>query len=229
MLPEVDSTLAATLVLVCKRPLLGHGKQRLAAKIGERQALQVAEHLLGCALEDLHSWSGPTVIAPDSSERFDWASALVPHARCVPQICGNLGERLNTLDQMLRAAGHRRLMFIGSDAPALRLDDYQMACTALREADTVLIAASDGGVVLMASNRPWPDLAGLPWSTDELGQALAAACRQAGHSVSTCGESFDIDEPRDLSRALVELADDQRPARLRLRQVMARLCEGAPV
>lgn len=229
MLPEVDATLTATLVLVCKRPLLGHGKQRLAAWIGERQALQIAEHLLGCALEDLHSWSGPTVIAPDSSEHFDWASALVPHARCVPQACGNLGERLNTLDQMLRAAGHRRLVFIGSDAPALRLDDYQRARTALREADTVLIAASDGGVALMASNRPWPDLARLPWSTEELGQSLAAACRQAGHSVSICGESFDIDEPRDLARAWVELADDQRPARLRLRQVMATLRQEAPV
>jgi glycosyltransferase A (GT-A) superfamily protein (DUF2064 family) len=97
----------------------------------------------------------------------------------------------------------------------------------LSETDTVTIAASDGGVTLMASNRPWPDLAGLPWSTAGLGQALAAACRQAGHSVSVCGESFDIDEQADLIRALAELTDDQRPARLRLRCVLGRVCQGA--
>ncbi|MNC79718.1 hypothetical protein D3C75_1322760 [compost metagenome] len=79
----------------------------------------------------------------------------------------------------------------------------------------------------MASNRPWPDLSGLSWSTAELGRELAEACRKAGHSVSVCGESFDIDEPADLARALDELAYDQRPARLRLRCVLASVCQGA--
>ncbi|MOA17327.1 hypothetical protein D3C78_1375830 [compost metagenome] len=79
----------------------------------------------------------------------------------------------------------------------------------------------------MASNRPWPDLAALPWSTAELGQALAEACRKAGHSLTVCGETFDIDEQADLPRALDELADDQRPARRSLRCILARLHLGA--
>lgn len=224
---KANATTAATLVLVCKRPALGHGKQRLAAQIGEPQALRVAEQLLGCALEDVRAWPGPTVIAPDQADHLGWAGALAPQALCVAQTSGNLGERLNALDHALRSAGHRRLVFIGSDAPALRPEHYSQVRIALGMTDTVLLAASDGGVTLMASNRPWPDLAGLPWSRAGLGQALAAACRQAGHSVSVCGESFDIDEQEDLNRALAELADDQRPARLRLRCVMARLCQGA--
>lgn len=224
---EANATTAATLVLVCKRPSLGHGKQRLAAQIGAPQALQVAEQLLVCALEDLHAWPGPTVIAPDMAEHLDWARTLAPQALCVAQASGNLGERLNTLDRSLRADGHRRLVFIGSDAPALQPEHYQQIRIALEGTDTVTIAASDGGVTLMASNRPWPDLVGLPWSTAGLGQALAAACRQAGHSVSVCGESFDIDEQEDLIRVLAELSDDQRPARLRLRCVLGRVCQGA--
>lgn len=224
---ELNATTAATLVLVCKRPSLGHGKQRLATQIGEPQALRVAEQLLGCALEDLRAWPGPTVIAPDMAEHLAWARALAPEALCLPQASGNLGERLNALDHSLRAAGHCRLVFIGSDAPALRPEHYQRVRIALGEADTVLIAASDGGVTLMASNRPWPDLAALPWSTAELGQALAEACRKAGHSLTVCGETFDIDEQADLTRARCELADDQRPARRSLRGILARLHLGA--
>lgn len=227
MSTEAHAKTAATLVLVCKRPALGHGKQRLAAQIGEPQALRVAEQLLGCALEDFRTWPGPTVIAPDQAEHLGWARALAPQALCLAQTSGNLGERLNALDHALRAAGHRRLVFIGSDAPALRPEHYHQVRIALSKTDTVLLAASDGGVTLMASNRPWPDLAGLPWSSAGLGQALAAACRKAGHSVSVCDESFDIDEPADLARALEELAHDQRPARLRLRCVLARVCQGA--
>lgn len=213
-----------TLVLVCKRPALGHGKQRLAASLGAAPACTIAERLLDCALEDLEHWPGATVIAPDQAEHREWACAQAPQAQCLAQTPGNLGERLNALDRTLRAAGHRTLVFIGSDAPALRECDYQEVRDALDEVDTVLLAARDGGVVLMASNRPWPDLAALPWSSAGLGQALADACRGAEHSLRVCSESFDIDEPADLKHALHELADDPRPARCRLLHTLAASC-----
>ncbi|SFP81764.1 hypothetical protein SAMN05216229_10685 [Geopseudomonas sagittaria] len=215
------SAIPPTLVLVCKRPALGHGKQRLAVSLGTQQAWRIAERLLDCALEDLVHWPGATVIAPDRTEHRDWAGARAPLSRCLAQTPGNLGERLNALDRTLRAAGQRSLVFIGSDAPALGEDDYRQVREALAEVDTVLLAARDGGVVLMASNRPWPDLAALPWSTPALGQALAAACRAAGHSLRVCGESFDIDEPADLQHALRALAEDPRPARRRLLHTLA--------
>lgn len=204
------------LILVCKRPALGHGKQRLAARLGARAALEIAERLLDCALEDLAHWPGARVIAPDAAAHRSWASELLPDCRCIAQSAGNLGERLNALDRQLRAAGERTLVFIGSDAPALNEEDYRRVRKALGEVDSVLLAARDGGVVLMASSRPWPDLAELPWSTPQLGESLADACRQAGHSLRVCGESFDVDEPADLARTRRALTDDPRPARQRL-------------
>lgn len=206
----------AALVLICKRPALGHGKQRLAVQIGVERALDIAEHLLGCALEDLRSWPGPVVISPDQRDACDWAIQQAPQALCLAQAAGNLGERINNLDHSLRGLGHRQLLYIGSDAPALTSDDYRRVHTALETQDTVLVAARDGGVVLMASNLPWPDLAALPWSTPELGQALADACRRVGHAVALCGESFDIDEQADLPLAVQALAEDPRAARRRL-------------
>ncbi|HAQ86648.1 MAG TPA: DUF2064 domain-containing protein [Pseudomonas sp.] len=213
----------AALVLICKRPALGHGKQRLAVQVGLERALNIAEHLLDCALEDLRSWSGPVVIAPDQRDACDWATQLMPQALCLAQTAGNLGERINNLDHSLRGRGHRQLLYIGSDAPALTPDDYQRVHAALETRDTVLVAARDGGVVLMASNLPWPDLADLPWSTPELGHALTETCRRAGHSVSLSGELFDIDEKADLPLAAQALADDPRAARRRLLKTLNNL------
>ncbi|MCQ4260458.1 DUF2064 domain-containing protein [Stutzerimonas stutzeri] len=210
------------LVLVCKRPALGYGKQRLAAQVGAESALQIAEHLLDCALEDLNDWPGAVVIAPDHPDACGWAQQQAPHAFCLAQQNGNLGDRLNALDRGLRDRGHHALAFIGSDAPALTQADYQRVRTALHSYDTVLIRARDGGVTLMASNRPWPDLTDLPWSTPRLGDALANVCLGEGHSVEWCGQCFDIDEQADLSFARQQLADDPRPARRALMALLDR-------
>lgn len=211
------------LVLVCKRPAPGHGKQRLAARLGTAAALEIAERLLDCALEDLAAWPGARVIAPDAAQHCAWAAGRLPECLCLAQPPGNLGERLNALDRRLRAAGHHALAFIGSDAPALAEEHYRTVRAALAEVDTVLLAARDGGVVLMASRRPWPDLAGLPWSTPGLGAALAESCRRAGHSLRVCGESFDVDEAADLLQVRRHLAGDPRPARQQLLAALAGL------
>lgn len=215
-----------TLVLLCKRPAPGHGKQRLAATLGTTQACTVAQALLDCALEDLAHWPGPRVIAPDRAEDDAWAQQQSPEALCLAQVPGSLGQRLNDLDRRLRARGHRQLLFIGSDAPALGAPLYRRVCAALREHDAALLAARDGGVVLLASVRPWPDLAELPWSTPQLGAALAHACRAAGMRVGLCGESFDIDREADLEPARRALADDPRPARRRLLACLEQIRHG---
>lgn len=89
----------ATLVLVCKRPALGFGKQRLVARLGMEVTKRVAEVLLVCALEDAYNWTDPIVIAPASPHDHDWAVALssLMHSSVMvlPQVSGNLGQRLN--------------------------------------------------------------------------------------------------------------------------------------
>ena len=205
------------LVLLCKRPALGHSKQRLAAQIGLQPALRVAELLLDCALEDLQQWPAVKVLAPDHAQHLVWAQALCPQALVLAQAEGNLGQRLNDLDQRLRALGQRQLLFIGSDAPALQASDFARVAALLESTDSVLLNARDGGVVLMASKRAWPDLSQLPWSTGQLGKALADCCVDAGHSLQIAGESFDIDHQQDLLLLAKTLQTDQRPARVRLR------------
>ena len=226
----IDSTAAEAptastpcLVLLCKHPALGHSKQRLAQQIGLQPALEIAQLLLDCALEDLQQWPAPKVIAPDHSRHLPWAQALCPQALGVAQHDGNLGQRLNDLDRRLRNLGLQRLLYIGSDCPALQPSDYRRVAYLLESNDTVLLGARDGGVVLMASNRSWPDLSALPWSTEHLGTALFDCCQRAGHSVVWAGELFDIDHKEDLYALPSLLAQHGCPARLSLGHALQQL------
>ena len=207
----------ATLVLVCKRPAAGIGKQRLAANLGIARTHQVATALLACALEDACDWPGPVVIAPASAEDVEWAwdlsTSISSSVAIMPQATGNLGQRLNALDQVLRAQGMEQLVFIGSDAPGLSAADYAAARSALQHTDVALIPARDGGVVLMANRRAWPDLYLLPWSSNQLGTALMDICRVAGQSVKTFGQGYDVDEIDDFLKLTALLQQDSRPAR----------------
>lgn len=217
----------AALVLVCKRPASGMGKQRLAASMGREAANCIGEALLACSLEDAQDWPGPVVIAPSHTADYAWAGRLLPYkrqkVRVQPQTCGNLGQRLNALDTVLRDGGLEHLIYIGSDAPALAAVDYTAAREALLEYDVVLKRAVDGGVVLMGSRRPWPSLSGLPWSTADLGSTLADCCRAAGQSVVILPEGFDVDRQDDVVHLITALKTDQRPARRALHRLTSDL------
>jgi rSAM/selenodomain-associated transferase 1 len=214
----------AVLVVFCRRPRLGEGKQRLARALGAAQTLAIAQALLECALEDALAWPGELVIAPQSAAETSWARGLLERAASVqPQPPGNLGERLNAVDCAVRALGHERVLFIGSDAPSLTVSDLLAAQTALDAADVVLLPARDGGVTLMGSRLPWPDLAPLPWSEPTLAQGLQACCRSHARCVTRLPDSYDVDEVSDLSTARRALADDDRPARRRLHELLVKV------
>lgn len=215
------------LVLVCKRPILGNGKQRLVASLGIGITQQVASALLACALEDACEWPDPVVIAPAEVSDTEWAQALaavIPSpVIIVPQIAGNLGQRLNALDQTLRAQGMKQLIFIGSDAPGLTATDYLVARVALQHSDVALIPALDGGVVLMGNRCAWPDLSALPWSSGQLGITLKYACHCVGLSVATLEQNYDVDEPHDVMKLASLLQQDARPARRALLELVTTL------
>ena len=220
----MDALSGPVLVVFCRRPRLGQGKHRLARALGATAALAIAQALLECALEDALAWPGGLVIAPEHPAEARWAQGLLERAASVqPQPPGNLGERLNAVDRAVRAAGHERVLFIGSDAPSLTLSDLLAAQAALDGSDVVLVPARDGGVTLMGSRQAWPDLAPLPWSEPTLGQRLEECCRSHGRSVTRLPESYDVDEVSDLGTARHALAADDRPARRRLHELLVKI------
>ena len=216
----------STLVVFCRRPVLGTGKQRIAASLGAVAALELAEHLLATALEDAVEWPGPVILAPASRADGDWAGRLLPgNSQVIPQPEGNLGTRINAVDEIARNAGHAHLIYIGSDAPVRKPDYFATARSALATHDVVLGSAADGGVTLMGAGVAWPDLAGLPWSTRALGESLELACVESGLTVYSLDQCYDIDVAADLPRLYDDLGADSRPARRRLHQWLATIVQ----
>lgn len=205
---------AATLVIFCKRPQIYQGKQRLAATIGAKSALRIAEALLDCALEDANAWPGKVVLTISNQEDALWASSLLTRAHdVIVQNAGNLGQRINSIDNQLRALDHQKLVFIGTDAPMLTENHYKQTINGLCHHDIILSKADDGGVVIMANSQPWPDIADLPWSTEHLGTALTQSCLTKELNLAYITSGYDIDIEQDLSKLNHDLKEDSRHAR----------------
>jgi rSAM/selenodomain-associated transferase 2/rSAM/selenodomain-associated transferase 1 len=209
-------TNSSILVIFCRRPMPGIGKQRIAASLGKQKALEISELLLHAAIEDARDWPGPVVIAPASAADSDWAMALLPDAVVIPQQGDTLGSRIQYVDKQILAQGGEHILIIGSDAPALTPYMLTMAAESLQTHDAVLIPARDGGVTLMGSAKNWPDLTELPWESPQLAEALRAACTRHDLSISTLPESYDIDTRDDLLFARDDLAADPRTTRQKI-------------
>ena len=216
-----------TLVIFCKRPLYGQGKQRIAATLGKGAAYQVACGLLNCALEDARNWPGPVVLSPGSESDREWAEdLLLINYQVVPQCEGNLGLKLNFVDQLLRKQGASRLLFVGTDAPEHKEQCYIEFDQLLQQHDMVFSPAADGGVTAMGGSHAWPALENLPWSTPQLGEKLASACTDSGFQVAFSSIGYDVDTEADLRRLRESLLNDFRPARRQLLQLIQVLFDG---
>ena len=213
---------AAILVIFCRRPAIGIGKRRLASHIGEVPAADIATLLLAATLEDAAGWPGPVILAPAEANDAAWAATLLDRSLSViPQLAGNLGERLQTVDRIVRAEQPGAIIYIGSDAPVLTENDYSAARTALLHHDVVLAPALDGGVTLMGARCPWPELADLPWSSERLYASLSERCTTHGLRVASLATGYDVDVAADLHRLCADLKTDRRPAR---QMLYRRLC-----
>ena len=221
------NSMAATLVIFCKRPTLGQGKQRLAQAIGAEHALLIAEALLACAIEDANQWPGSVFIACSEHRDLIWAQSLMVNADIIAQLpvrlSGNLGQRLNFVDNKLRHMGHQQLVFIGTDAPLLTPEHYQATIASLNHHDMVFSHADDGGVTILANNVPWPLLDSLPWSSEKLSEAISQLCQAQQRNIDYILPSYDIDHRDDLLKLMVDLPTDRRPARQALLNIIYQL------
>jgi len=200
------------LILMFKAP--HRSKRRLAQQIGVALATRAAAHLCDCALEDMSQWSGPVCFAPAAEPDDSWLQSHVgsPVSTLVQQE-GNLGERINFINDSLWAQALQRQIFIGIDCPQLHNDYLQGASKALDQHDVVLGPATDGGVVLMGARCLWPRLHRLAWSRSTLMAELKLVCEANGLAVSTLEPLADVDTVDDFQALAPHLSSDARPAR----------------
>jgi rSAM/selenodomain-associated transferase 1 len=197
------------LIVFAKAPRAGFAKTRLAAALGEAGAARIARALLDSALRaaiaaanaagaSVELCAAPT---PDDTAFGRWRRT--PGLRLAAQGEGDLGARMRRAFERARDSGARRVLLLGTDAPALDAAALAAALAALDHQDAVLVPAHDGGYAAIGlrlrRGRPLPRVfEAMPWSTAAVWRRTQARLVRAGHRVKRMPAVADIDTPADL-------------------------------
>lgn len=184
------------LIIFVKNPELGKVKTRIAATVGDAEALRIYRELLGHTQRvtlqvdaTRYLYYGNYINEADQWLTTDYHKLL--------QSKGDLGDRMHaainhTLTQCSKA------ILIGSDCASLTPGHLQDALQKLDDADVVLGPTYDGGYYLIGMKTAHRQLfEGIEWSTAEVYQQTIAAAQQQDLSVATLPTLSDIDHEED--------------------------------
>ena len=132
-------SLARHLVIFARCPRLGAGKTRLAAGIGQMQALRFQRVMLAQTFRRLANdprWTTWLAITPDRSG--PWPANI----GTLPQGGGNLGTRMASCARRLPPGA---VLIIGVDIPGISADEINRAFRLLGDRTAVFGPAADGG------------------------------------------------------------------------------------
>lgn len=197
------TTTADALLVFARAPELGETKTRLAAGLGQQQALDAYRLMVERTLDTcVQSGLPVTLCLTDSTTETEaWLrSGLFSRMQ---QVGGDLGERMfNAIRSALRA-GHRRVVLIGVDCPVMTTDYLHDAFDKLHHADLVLGPVEDGGYVLIGMRAEHSMLfEGINWGSADVLAATLTRARQAGLIVELLEQLWDVDTPQDWARYL---------------------------
>lgn len=190
-----------TLCIFARTPELGRVKQRLAAELGDAQALAAHERLLKRTI--LHT------LGTSRYETELWLTAVTPALpvwlvvdgiRLNEQPPGDLGQRMQRVMERTLAEADRCVL-IGSDCPDIDANYVAAAFDALDNADVVFGPAEDGGYALVGIKRSVPALfAESTWGDAGVLARALDRLAGAGVEVTLLPQVYDVDEATDWQR-----------------------------
>ena len=188
-----------------KNEVLGKVKTRLAAGVGEEQALEIYRQLLDktyLALRDI------SVSITTYFSEFIPDNPIHSAENKLVQVGQDLGERMKNAFAENFESGMEKVVLIGTDCPSLEGIHLAQAFEALDQSDLVLGPARDGGYYMIGMKRRADFLfEGITWSTElVLSQTLALAAAQ-GMQTSLLPVLEDIDTLEDWERYCSQIGD----------------------
>lgn len=196
-----------TLVVFAKAPIPGQVKTRLARRVGDRAAADLAAAFLLDTVDRARASGARVLLAFDPPEEKAWFREHAPAASLFPQPDLDFGARVLAAVRAARAAGADRVVVVGMDSPHVPADRWAEAFTALEHRDLCLGPSEDGGYYLIGLRDPHAELfAGIPWGTAGVLDATRARAAALGLSLAELAQDFDVDEEPDLRRLADVLA-----------------------
>jgi hypothetical protein len=205
---------SAAIGIICKAPLPGRSKTRLATAIGAEAASQLS----ACFLRDVAAAidavperlgrRGYGVYAPAGTEQI-MRDLLPNNFGLLLQAGEDLGEVLLDSTRALLDAGHDCVLLVNGDSPTLPTRLLIQAIEALREPGErmVLGPASDGGYYLIGLKHPHHQLfKRIAWGTDTVAQTTCERAAEIALATTLLPEWYDIDDVETLRWLQEELA-----------------------
>lgn len=195
------------LLIFVKTPLPGKVKTRLAADIGDEQAVRIYRQLID------HTKVVAARVDPDIQKQV-WYSGKQPpkqfwesnNVQLLQQPEGSLGQKMASAFMSGFQSGFQKIVIVGSDCYQLRARHISQAFERLKKFEVVLGPSLDGGYYLLGMSR-WmqPLFKNKSWSTDRLYTETVATLRQHKLRYSELEPLNDIDTLEDLEKSSLNL------------------------
>ncbi len=203
----------AAIALFARAPIPGRVKTRL---IGSLSAEEVADLYRAFVLD---VWEMLSVLAREAKlflyadrEHQEWHALAGGSTRL--QKGADLGERMLRCFEEMQAAGHRPLLILGSDSPALAPETIAPWVELLGRHPSLLGPAEDGGYYAIGCRAPHPRMfERVEWSGPHTLAQTAAALEHCGLPPGYLPLHYDVDAPLDLERLRREVSLGQHTSR----------------
>lgn len=141
------------LLIFTRNPELGKCKTRLAAKVGDQNALDIYKFLLAHTVKITKQLNVEKQVHYSVAVRENdiWNNAIFAKKL---QKGGDLGERMLNAFAKGFADGFQNIIIIGSDMYDMTQSDLENAFTQLENHDFVIGPAVDGGYYLLGMRKP---------------------------------------------------------------------------
>ncbi len=200
------------IAIFVKTPALSPSKTRLAAGIGEKQALEFYLHSLKATESFVSEANAEPIWAVAEHEGLKdpiWANFDIMQSGE-----GDIGGRQHHVYETLLKT-HDKVLLIGADSPQNTADNLNSAIAALDSHDFVIGPANDGGYYLFGGKTSLPMEAweSVPWSTEETLEAFEANLLSKPFRLTML---TDVDTEADLKFLLKEVPNYLTPAQQNL-------------
>lgn len=186
------------LIIFTKNPELGKVKSRLAATIGDENALHVYLYLLDYT---------KGITEPLKLDKAVFYTNTIPENDLWSEVGyqqylqdgKNLGERMKNAFQKGFENGYASIVIIGSDCAEITSDTITDAFACLQKSDVVVGPSKDGGYYLLGMNQQHPELfENKSWSTPALMEETKATLQALQLTTAYLPLLNDVDEEADL-------------------------------
>ena len=146
------------LLIFTRNPELGKVKSRLAADVGDKNALEIYKILLNHTFNitknlaiDKQVWYSENIPKSDLWSTADFKKMLQPETE-------DLGERMEFAFKKGFYEGYQNIIIIGSDLYDISPSEIEHAFQLLKNNNAVIGPATDGGFYLLGLSNPIPEL-----------------------------------------------------------------------